>query len=341
MKPDEARLRRALDSADPEIRFYLLYGPDEAGSRALADRLGTAVGADAERVDLTSAAVKADPARLTDEAASISLFGGRRWIRLDPATDDAVEAVQALLEAPAAGNPVAAIGGALRKDSKLVKLVQASNAALSHLSYVPEGRNAAALVVDVGRELGLQIRNDVAARLASACNGDRALISRELEKMALYADAAPDRPQPLEHEALDALGAAMEEGDLSKLSNAVFSGQLQQADAELARLASEGIEDIPVIRALSRRALQLAQLRAQMAEGESIDRVMDTAGKTIFWKEKDVIRGELQRWTPDALATALSRLAEAERQVKAPGYPGSALVEEEVLAIARFAARRR
>jgi DNA polymerase-3 subunit delta len=341
MKPDEARLRRALDSADPDIRFYLLYGPDEAGSRALADRLSAAVGADAERVDLTSAAVKADPARLTDEAASISLFGGRRWIRLDPATDDAVEAVQALLEAPAAGNPVAAIGGALRKDSKLVKLVQASNAAHAHLSYVPEGRNAAALVVDVGRELGLQIRNDVAARIASACNGDRALISRELEKMALYADAATDRPRPLEHEALDALGAAMEEGDLSKLSNAVFSGQLQQADAELARLASEGIEDIPVIRALSRRALQLAQLRAQMAEGESIDRVMDTAGKAIFWKEKDVIRGELQRWTPDALATALSRLAEAERQVKAPGYPGSALVEEEVLAIARFAARRR
>jgi len=36
MKPDEARLRRALDSADPDIRFYLLYGPDEAGSRALA-----------------------------------------------------------------------------------------------------------------------------------------------------------------------------------------------------------------------------------------------------------------------------------------------------------------
>lgn len=341
MKPDEARLRRALDSADPDIRFYLLYGPDEAGSRALANRLGAAVGADAERVDLTSAAVKSDPARLTDEAASISLFGGRRWIRLDPATDDAVDAVQALLEAPAAGNPVAAIGGALRKDSKLVKLVQASNAALSHLSYVPEGRNAAALVVEVGRELGLQIRNDVATRIASACNGDRALISRELEKMALYADAAPDRPRPLEHEALDALGAAMEEGDLSKLSNAVFSGQLQQADAELARLASEGIEDIPVIRALSRRALQLAQLRAQMADGESIDRVMDTAGKAIFWKEKDVIRGELQRWSPDALATALTRLAEAERQVKAPGYPGSALVEEEVLAIARFAARRR
>jgi len=341
MKPDEARLRRALDSADPGVRFYLLYGPDEAGSRALADRLGVALGADAERIDLTSAQLKADPALLADEAAAIGMFGGRRWIRLDPATDDAAEAVQALLEAPAAGNPVAAIGGALRKDSKLVKLIQASPAALSLQSYVPEGRNAAALAVEVGRELGLQIRGDVANRVAAACNGDRALISRELEKMALYLDAALDRPKPLEQDALDALGAAMEEGDLSKLANAVFSGQPQQADAELARLANEGIEDIPVIRALSRRALQLAQLRAQMAEGESIDRVMETAGKAIFWKERDVIRGELQRWTPDALATAITRLAEAERQVKSPGYIGGALVEEEVLAISRFASRRR
>lgn len=341
MKPEEARLRRALDSADPDIRFYLLYGPDEAGSRALADRLGAALGADAERIDFTSAQLKADPARLADEAAAFSMFGGRRWIRLEPATDDAADAVQALLEAPAAGNPVAAIGGALRKDSKLVKLVQASNAALSFQSWVPEGRNAAALAVEMGRELGLQLRNDIGARVASACSNDRALIARELDKMALYLDAAPDRPKPLDHEALDALGAAMEEGDLSRLANAVFSGQPQGADAELARLASEGIEDIPVLRALGRRALQLAQLRAQMAEGESIDRVMETAGKAIFWKEKPVIQAQLQRWTPDALATALGRIAEAERQVKAPGYVGSALVEEEVLAISRFAARRR
>jgi DNA polymerase III subunit delta len=341
MKPAEASLRRAIDGADPSIRFYLLYGPDEAGSRALAARLGVAVGADAERTDLTSAQLKADPARLADEAASISLFGGRRWIRLEPATDDAIEAVQALLEAPAAGNPVAAIGGALRKDSKLVKLVEASPLALSHASYLPEGRDADAVVVENGRALGLQLRPDVARRIASATGGDRALIARELEKYALYTDAAPEHPRPLDHDALDALGAATEEGDLAALTNAVFGGQLAQADAELSRLASEGMEGVPVIRALGRRALQLAQLRSGMAQGESIDRVMQTAGKGIFWKDQPAVRAQLARWTPDALATAVARLGEAERQVKASGYPGHALVEEEILAIARFAARRR
>jgi DNA polymerase III subunit delta len=181
----------------------------------------------------------------------------------------------------------------------------------------------------------------VARRLASATGGDRALIGQELEKLALYVDAAPDRQRPIEHEALDALGAASEDGDLARLTRAVFSGEPQAADAELARLASEGIEGITVIRALSRRALQLAHLRAQVADGDSIERVMETAGRAIFWKEKEEIKSELRRWTPQGLATAIGRLAEAERQVKSSGYPGHALVEEELLAISRFAARRK
>ena len=341
MKPPPARLTHALDSADPAIRLYLFHGSDEAGARALAARLGAALGPDAERIDLASAALKADPARLADEAAAIALFGGRRWIRLDPATDEAAEAVAALLEAPAAGNPVAAIGPGLRKDAKLVKLAQASDAAIVHAFYLPEGRDADALEIGIGRELGLQLRPDVARRIAAAAGGDRALIERELEKFALFVDAAPDRPRPLEADALDALGIAAEEGDLGRLTSAVFAGELAAVDHELGRLAAEGIEGIPVLRALVRRGLQLAQLGAQVAEGESVDRVMATAGRAIFFRDQPAVGRALARWDAAGLATALGRLAEAERQVKAPGYAGDALVAEEVFAIARYAARRR
>jgi DNA polymerase III subunit delta len=78
-----------------------------------------------------------------------------------------------------------------------------------------------------------------------------------------------------------------------------------------------------------------------VAGGESVDRVMETAGKAIFWKERDGIAQALRRWTPEALATATARLGAAERQVKAPGFAGQVVVAEELLAIARFASRRR
>jgi DNA polymerase-3 subunit delta len=341
VKPAEARLVRALDAADPDIRLYLFYGPDEAGARALAARLGKAMGEGVERIDMTASQLKGDPARLADEAASISMFGGRRWIRIDPATDDAAEAIAALLEAPAAGNPAVAIGPGLRKDSKLVKAATASNAAIVHACYAPEGRDADGMAAEMGRALGLQMRNDVARRLVAAASNDRAVLAQELEKLALFVDAAPDHPREIGHDALDALGAGNEEGDLTRLSHAVFGGEVAVADEELKRLASEGMEGVPVLRALTRRALLLVQLRGQMEAGEGIDRVMETAGRAIFWKEKDAVRSELSRWSAGSLATAVGRLGEAERRLKTTGYAGNFVAEEEILAVSRHAARRR
>jgi len=341
MSQGGARLHRALDSADPAIRIYLLYGPDEAGARALAGRLGKALGADVERIDLSGDVLKSDPARLADEAASISMFGGKRWIRVDPAGDESVPAVAALLQAAAAGNPVALIGPNLRKDSKLVKLLQDADGAIVQACYPPEGRELDQLAIDMARSLGLDLWPDVAQRIARSCGGDRAILSSELDKLSLYLDAAPDRQRQVSAETLDALGAGIDEGDLSRLSAMVFGGDPAGTDSEIARLESEGIEGIPVLRALGRRALLLAQLRAQVAGGDSVSRTMETAGKAVFFKERDAVGRALGRWTPEMLATAVTRLAEAERQVKTPGFVGSALVNDEVLAITRAAARRR
>ena len=66
MKANKAQIERAL-AAPADTRFFLLHGPDESGSRALAKRLAVAMGEDAERIDLSGGEVKADPARLADE----------------------------------------------------------------------------------------------------------------------------------------------------------------------------------------------------------------------------------------------------------------------------------
>ena len=153
MKANKGQIDKAL-KAPAETRFFLLHGPDESGSRALAKALGAAMGAEAERVDLTGAELKADPARLADEAASISMFGGARWILVEPAGDEIVPALEALLEAPAAGNPVAVVAGALKPASKLLKLALAAPGALAFASYVPDARDADRLALDMARARG-------------------------------------------------------------------------------------------------------------------------------------------------------------------------------------------
>ena len=340
MKAARGQIERA-SKAPTEWRFFLLYGPDEAGSRALAKSIAGAAGADAERIDLSGAELKSDPARLADEAASISLFGGARTIMVEPAGDECVPAVEALVQAPAAGNPVVLVAGALKPTSKLLKLALAEPAALAHASYAPEGQEAERMVLDMARQEGLIVRPDVARRLADGCGGNRAILAQELRKLADYVDAASERPRPLDHDALDAVGAAAEEGDLSRLVDSVAGGRPGTLSAELARLASEGVDGIRLSRAVLRRMTLLGRLRAEVERGNSVDAAMASQAKGLFWKEKPAVAQQLSSWRSPLLSKCIGRLLEAERQAMAPGGPGAAVVDEEVFAICRQAQRLR
>jgi DNA polymerase-3 subunit delta len=338
VKLQRGAIGRAVDQPDPAIRFYLLHGPDEAQSRALGARLVEALRA--SRFIISAGDVKSDPAVLADEAGAMSLFGGKRVIWIEPAGDEITPGVQALLEANAAESPAVAIGGSLRRASALLKLAEASPAAIAFASYVPEGRDAERMVANVGRTLGLKVSPPVAERLAEACAGDQAIAARELEKLALYIGASPQSPKELSDEALDAVGAALPEGNFARLADLALAGDMKALADELGSLSRAGTEAIPVIRALQRRLLMLAPARARVDRGESAEAVMTSLGKSLFWKDKPLITRLLDRWDSAGLATAAERAGRLERELMFSDAPPAEALGAELVAIARAARRR-
>lgn len=340
MKAAKGGIGRALDHPDGGVRLYLLHGPDEGQSRALGERLLKGLGA--TRFVVAAAAVKSDPALLADEAGAMNLFGEPRAIWVEPAGDEIAEGVEALLEAPASESPVIVIAGALRKTSALLKLAEGHRSALAHASYIPEGQDAERMVAEVGRAHGLRIAPGVAARVADACGNDQAIVGQELAKLALYVGASPEAPKELDHDALDAVGADAPEGDFLRLADLALSGELAAVADELARLSPGGSEAIPVIRALQRRLLMLAPMRARVEGGERSAAVMTSLGKSLFWKDKPLLEKLLATWDARGLETVAERAGRLERQLmRADSPPPAEALGEELAAIARRAARRR
>lgn len=339
MKAVKAGLSRALDQPDPAIRFYLFHGPDEAGSRALAERLLKGLGA--EKFVMLGQAVKSDPASLADEAGAISLFGGRRALWIEPAGDEIAEGVEALLEAPACESPVIAISGSLRKTSAVLKLAEAHSAALSRISYVPEGRDLERLIVDLAREVGLRISPDLAQRIAVAAAGNQAVAARELDKFALYLVASPANPRDLDPETVDLLGADAAEADLMRLGDLALAGRMEALLDELGRLPHGGSEAIPILRSLQRRLLMLAPLRARIERGERVNDVTASMGKALFWKDKATVERLLSAWSAERLAQAATRVSALERQIMLRPLADEAALGEELVALARAAGRER
>jgi DNA polymerase-3 subunit delta len=337
VKGSKASISRAVDQPAANIRFYLFHGPDDAQSRALGQRLAEALAA--SRFVLSGSAIKSDPVLLAAEAGAMNLFGGTRVVWIEPAGEEIAAGVEALLEANAAESPVVAIAGALRKSSALLKVAEASPDALAFAAYPPEGADAERMVIDVGRRYGLKLGGPVAARIAASSGNDQAIVAQELQKLALYVGASPQSPKELDHDAIDAVGADLHEGDVARLADLALSGELAQLADELARTPA-GLEAIPVVRALQRRLLMLAPARARMERGESRDAVMTSLGRTLFWKDKPLIGRLLSQWDAKGLATAAERAGRLERELIFSGAPGPEALGEELLAIARAARRR-
>jgi DNA polymerase III subunit delta len=332
MKANKGQVERAMDSPSDTCRLFLLYGADESGSRALIQRLVRAMGPDAERIDLDNSKLKADPALLADEAASISLFGGRRYIVVTVSgNDDCLPAVEALLQADAAGNPVVLLAGALKPTSPLLKRLLPDPAALCLISYVPDDRTLAEIATQMAREQGLRLIGETARALVKLGGGDRAVMAQEVTKLALYVDADPASPKDATVDDLSAIGAGNGEPDLSGLSDAVMSGKASAMAAQLAVLAAEGVEGIPTLRAVNRRVHQLLKLKSELAAGKSVEDVT----RAVFFKEKAAVTHQLGRWPSDRLATAAERLLEAERAIKGTASAGPMLADAELLRISR------
>jgi len=338
VKASRASVGRAVDQPAPDVLFYLFHGPDEAQSRALAARLLEGLGA--SKFALAAGSVKADPAALADEAGALSLFGGKRLIWIEPAGDEIGAGVEAMLQLASAESPAVAIAGALRKTSGLLKLAESSPLALAFAAYAPEGAEAERMVADVGRRLGLKIGPPVAARLADSCGNDQAIVAQELQKLALFIDASPQAPKELDHDAIDAVGADLAEGDVLHLADLALAGRVGDLAAELA-LLSRGADGIPVVRALQRRLLQLAPARARIERGEAPEAVMTSMGRTLFWKDKPAVARMLSLWDSKRLATVADRAGELERTLLFSAAPDQEALGEELIAIARAAAAGR
>lgn len=338
MKAARGQIERALGRPDPAVRFYLLHGPDEAGSRALAFGLLKGLG-DAEKFIIVGQAIKSDPASLADEAGAMSLFGGKRAIWIEPAGDEIADGVTALLDAPASENAVIAVAGMLRKTSALLKLAESHPAALAHASYIPEGRGMEQIVAELGRRHGLDIRRDLADRIGQASSFNQAIAEREIEKFAIYLGASPAAPRALDDETFDLLSAEHGEADLLRLGDLALAGRIEELVEELMRLPGGASDAIPLVRSLQRRLLMLAPMRARIEGGARLDDVLASVGKALFWKDKPLVSQLLAKWPAAALAEAADRVSQLERRLIFGNGPPEAEMGETLVALARAGKR--
>lgn len=337
MKIAAARLAAFLARPDPAIRAVLFYGPDTGLVRERADALARTVCedlADPFRVaDLNGAALAADPARLADETAQLSLTGGRRVVRVRGAADGLARLFAGFLGDTPGEALVVAEAGELSAGSALRRAFEGSPRAAAIGCWPDTPRDRAAVIRDSLAAHRITASRDAAQYLVEHLGGDRLLTRSELDKLALYAG---DGGRVELADALLSVGdsAALE---LDDAVMAAAEGDTATLERVLARVFQEGESPVSVIRVLLRHLQRLHGLAALVSAGAAIGEVLRNARPPVFYKHEDSFKRQLGRWSEARLRLELDRIAQAEIDMKTTGLPAETLCRQAMLALAQAA----
>lgn len=339
MKLSPRDLDPQLRALDRRYAAVLVYGPNEGLVRERVEIFARQVVPDLKDPfnisTLTTADISADPARLADEAAAISMLGGRRVIRIDGAADVVAGALGAVL-GDYRGDSLIVIGaGDLSPRSALRKLVEDAPNALAVACYDDDARAIGDMVRNTLQGNGLQIEQDAGRYLVDHLGTDRMVVRGELEKLVLYKLGDTDTLIRLGD--VEAIIGDSSETAIDEVASATTGGDLQALERALERAFVQGESAVGLLRAVARRLLRLYEAAGYMAQGARADEAMKRLRPQVFFKEQSAFAAHLGRWSAERLSAAIRIVQEAETDSKSSLFPPETVCARACLRIANAA----
>ena len=335
-------IAQAVSKPDPGWRAMLFYGPDEGLIREYAITAARTVAEDLNDafrvVQLTGADLKSDPARLPDEAAAISMFGGRRVLRLTNIGDAQTDLLAGFLGAPVGDALIVIEAGELSKASKLRKLFEAASNAVIIACYSDSVVDLAATISQAVRSEGFTISKEALLFLSRNFTDNRMINRQELEKLFLY--MGPGRGGEINLSDVQAITDDQGAQDLDEICNAFGGGDVTTLDRALARAQADNLAAVAIIRAAANYMLRLQQVAAQTAKGVSLDSAVSMLRPPVHFSQADRLRAQARRWSLARTSQALDVLLQAEIQCKTTGMPDQAICSRALMRLAQTASSR-
>ena len=301
-------------------KAVLFHGSNGGLVRERADACARAIVPDthdAFRVtDINGDALKRDPARLADEAAAISMFGGRRVVRVRETADALASLFETFLASETGDTLVVVEAGELSKTSALRKLFEGAKAAGSIECFDDRAEDTGRMIEEGLKGQGWKIEAEALAYLVDALGSDRRLMRTELEKLLLYLGTGSGDGVLGRSDVAAVIGGSGDvEGD--EIADAVADGNLRRLDALIAKGNESGLSWSVALGF----TLRLFQRLAAGMEGAG-----PMGGK---------MQTQAAGWDRPRIRQALAILSEAEARTRTTGFPEAVMAQHALIEVAR------
>lgn len=348
MKLRNSEIERFVVRPDPKAQVILIFGPDQGLVRERSNRLAKTVLDDLSdpfrMTDLADTDLKSDPARLADEAAAISMMGGRRIVRVRNAGDALSKLLKSFLADPAGDALILLEGGDLTPRSSLRKALETAPNGAAIPCYADDARTLERVIEDRLGNAGLRAEPDAVAYLASHLGSDRGITLQELDKLILYmgipgGDSADPRASPKRVQLEDVTACIGDTGAtrIDDIVDAAAIGDFGALDVALAKAAEADTAPIAILIAVTRHVQKLHLVLGRMDAGSDRDAAIKALRPPVHFKREASMKRQCSLWDRRRLQRAMELLGDADRQCKTTGLPDRAVCAQALMRVAQGA----
>lgn len=330
------------DKIPPHL--FLAYGPDagfvsEAIKSLSAELLSKLEDLEVRRV--FDSDIASDFLSFENSITNASLFGGAVLAIVRLQNESLSAKILDLLSRVEAGK--AQINGAcyfecvdFSAKSKLIQGFENSPSAAALRLFPPTKADFVKLVKDATIKENVAIDDACIERIVETAAQDSDSIVAQVRTLALYVGAGGK----IDVNSLSALSENRREAGIDEVLSSAFTGEMKLMLLRAHQCLNDS-NPIVLLNQLMRRAKMLLNLRMSLDAGKSLSEVVEDKRSGIFWKDQPLFAKQLSIWTRAALESVLSKIIATDIECKKRSANSEVLVENTLIGIAEYAAKRR
>ncbi len=202
--------------------------------------------------------------------------------------------------------------GILDKKSKLRNFFEKSDNAIIIPTYKDNSQSLLNIAKDFFLKKKISISYETLNLLINRCNGDRGYLKNELEKVSSYLYGK----KVLSMKEISTLTNLAENYSATELVDASLSKNSKKTQEILNENNYSHEDTFFILRVFLQKAKKILNLLENIKNKSDIEKVISEHKPPIFWKDKPVIKKQLELWSYKKMSDLIQKLNDIELKIK-------------------------
>ena len=309
-----------LDKIKNDLKFFLFYGKNEGLKRHYINQLF--------KNNKSKNVIKYEEKEILENEEiffenilSNSLFESEKFIIINRSTDKISGIIIDLIERNINGVVIVVDAGLLEKKSKLRKLFEKEKDLACIATYPDTNEILSNLALTFFKKIDVSISRQNVNLIVDKCGGDRLNLENELEKIKFYLI----EKKSISTEEILKLINLIENHTFYELIDNCLAKNKNKTINILNENSFSNEDCIIILRTFLFKAKKILALSIEYDKNKDINKTINSAKPPIFWKEKDIIKSQLNKWNPEKIKELIYLINDIELQIK-KDYNNSILI---------------